>query len=249
MSCGIIDKSHWGSERDLKNLVGRAFRLQRKKYQTWLARKIGKLFKKQSREPAIDKFRNDYAAKDKEHEPGEEVKIRLVGVWDTVDAVGLPFDHLADFINGVFYRFKFPEYELHPKVDKGNSKMNSDNAEFLVLDLFHRIRLAMIANDIDVLKKYVGVDYTGSDANGLLHDREAMLAAYGPNAVKLESFEVAEVETKSWADTVLVSGLGWMKGSFEEHRFEHHLRFLDVYAKRKGTWKVVASHVTEIATA
>ena len=46
-----------------------------------------------------------------------EVRIRFVGVWDTVDAVGLPF-HLADVLNSTVHRFKFPDYRLSPSVDR-----------------------------------------------------------------------------------------------------------------------------------
>ena len=36
----------------------------------------------------------------------------FLGVWDTVDAVGLPLD-ISDVINGSFYRFKFPDLHAH----------------------------------------------------------------------------------------------------------------------------------------
>jgi uncharacterized protein (DUF2235 family) len=48
--------------------------------------------------------------------PGD-TRIRFVGVWDTVDAVGLPF-HLGDVLNATVYRFKFPDHELSGIVDR-----------------------------------------------------------------------------------------------------------------------------------
>jgi hypothetical protein len=48
--------------------------------------------------------------------PGD-TRIRFVGVWDTVDAVGLPF-HLGDVLNATVYRFKFPDQELSSIVDR-----------------------------------------------------------------------------------------------------------------------------------
>jgi uncharacterized protein (DUF2235 family) len=48
--------------------------------------------------------------------PGD-TRIRFVGVWDTVDAVGLPF-HLGDVLNATVYRFKFPDHELSRIVDR-----------------------------------------------------------------------------------------------------------------------------------
>src|SRR4029450_2328709 len=42
-----------------------------------------------------------------------DVRIRFVGVWDTVDAVGLPF-HLGDLLNATIHLFKFPDLR-HPQ--------------------------------------------------------------------------------------------------------------------------------------
>ena len=116
-----------------------------------------------------------------------------------------------------------------------------------VFEVFHAIKAAMRANDPKPLQAHVAEDYQGSDAGaGRLHDRELMLTLYGAGGIGLEEFEVSEVETKSWAGTVLVSGKAFIRGAYGEHTFEHTLRFLDVYAERGAGWKLVASHVTDI---
>lgn len=43
-------------------------------------------------------------------------RIRFMGVWDTVDAVGLPF-HIADIWNKLVYQFKFDNRDLGSNVD------------------------------------------------------------------------------------------------------------------------------------
>jgi hypothetical protein len=58
--------------------------------------------------------------------PGD-VRIRLVGVWDTVDAVGGPF-HTSDIINAVFHRFKFPDHKLSDKIDWAVHALSIDDA-------------------------------------------------------------------------------------------------------------------------
>jgi hypothetical protein len=44
-------------------------------------------------------------------------RIRFMGVWDTVDAVGLPF-HVADIWNKLVYQFKFDNRDLGSNVDQ-----------------------------------------------------------------------------------------------------------------------------------
>ncbi|HET8647847.1 MAG TPA: DUF2235 domain-containing protein, partial [Vicinamibacteria bacterium] len=54
------------------------------------------------------------------------MRVRFVGVWDTVDAVGLPF-HLSDVLNTVVYRFKFPDQRLSPIVDEACHALAMDD--------------------------------------------------------------------------------------------------------------------------
>ena len=51
------------------------------------------------------------------HAPGGKIPIEFLGVWDTVDAVGMPF-RITDLINASVYRFKFPDTTLNNQVKK-----------------------------------------------------------------------------------------------------------------------------------
>lgn len=127
--------------------------------------------------------------------------------------------------------------------------MSEGHPDAEVREVFQAIRQAMLDNDSETLGSLVANDYRGFDAGGRPHDRAQLLGAYGPGGVKLEAFEVSELESKSWADTVLVTGIGRIRGNSGKIAFEHHLRFLDVYARRESAWKLVASHVADIAPA
>ena len=53
--------------------------------------------------------------------------IRFLGVWDTVDAVGLPF-HVADIWNKLVYQFKFDNRDLGGNVDQACHALAIDDA-------------------------------------------------------------------------------------------------------------------------
>lgn len=55
-----------------------------------------------------------------------ETLVHFIGVWDTVDAVGLPF-HLADVVNTFLYRFKFPDYRLSTQVHQACHALSIDD--------------------------------------------------------------------------------------------------------------------------
>jgi uncharacterized protein (DUF2235 family) len=60
--------------------------------------------------PTPDVFRERYSFGD--------VRVRFVGVFDTVDAVGLPVDELSTMIDHIFYPHRFPDQDLSPRVER-----------------------------------------------------------------------------------------------------------------------------------
>jgi uncharacterized protein (DUF2235 family) len=120
-ACGVINpqKLDRRTSDGLEDTVRKAYKAYRKCYRTQLA----KLFlgePKTIAEGAGEAFR-------RQHSYDEEVRVRFLGVWDTVDAVGLPF-HLGDVVNTVFYRFKFPDRKLSVIVDRARHALAIDEA-------------------------------------------------------------------------------------------------------------------------
>jgi uncharacterized protein (DUF2235 family) len=116
-TCGMLDRSKFTrhTAAELESLVGRAYSAYRKRYRT----------------PLMQLFWGAPCRKDAEdfkavHSLPVDVRVRFVGVWDTVDAVGLPF-HLADVLNASVYRFKFPDRTLSRIVDRACHALSIDD--------------------------------------------------------------------------------------------------------------------------
>jgi uncharacterized protein (DUF2235 family) len=117
-ACGIIDARQVASGQELRRCVGRAYRAYRHSYDpAWLGWLKGKLGRR-GEHPAVV-FKREHAY------PGDP-DIAFVGVWDTVDAVGLPF-RAADLINALVYRFKFPDHSLSPLVKHARQALALDD--------------------------------------------------------------------------------------------------------------------------
>lgn len=115
-TCGLIDPERLNPRTfgSLQSTVKKAYRAYRRCYRPWLWR----LFATPSKNAGTS-FKARFSV------PGD-VKIRFVGVWDTVDAVGLPF-HLSDVLNATIYQFKFPDYKLSPLVQRGCHALSIDD--------------------------------------------------------------------------------------------------------------------------
>ena len=118
-SCGILDRKKYDTDADLRQAVEDVYKVYRSKYMTGFNRAVRKRMRRDPAEesPAAARFKAQSARFREKHAP-HEVKIAFIGVWDTVDAVGLPFDHLADFINYFIYPFKFGDRGLSDSVER-----------------------------------------------------------------------------------------------------------------------------------
>src|SRR5262245_38368703 len=90
-TCGLIDTAKVGTNGELDRRV-REYRLYRQSYRT----PLGRLLRGAPDSERRADFKRAWCHDD-------ELRIAFIGVWDTVDAVGLPF-HLADVVNTLVYR-------------------------------------------------------------------------------------------------------------------------------------------------
>jgi hypothetical protein len=116
-ACGIIDTRapEQSSASALEQTVREAYRAYRKRYRTAL---MELFLGKPDRDPTAE-FRKKCCH-------GTNTPIAFIGVWDTVDAVGLPF-HISDVINATVYRFKFPDRKLSDKVERAYHALAIDD--------------------------------------------------------------------------------------------------------------------------
>jgi uncharacterized protein (DUF2235 family) len=122
--CGVLDREKLATTDDLLHAVKKAYKTYRRSYRTWIQSLIHKAFYKaglrKSDPDVLEEFRRGHSLE-------YAVRIKFVGVWDTVDAVGGPF-HTSDVINALFHRFKFPDHKLSDQVDYACHALATDEA-------------------------------------------------------------------------------------------------------------------------
>ncbi len=122
--CGVLNREKLASRDDLRRAVSKAYITYRRSYRTLLGSLLNRILVtlrlRRKDADAIADFKQAHSL------PGD-VRIRFIGVWDTVDAVGGPF-HTSDLINAVFHRFKFPDRVLSDKIDQAVHALSIDEA-------------------------------------------------------------------------------------------------------------------------
>lgn len=129
MNQGLVPYN--GSEAELQRLAAGAYRAYRRRYTTSLGllRPLRDL-----RDAVIDVCdrlagRKPYRQVDKRGGPDSDnpLKIAFLGLWDTVDAYGLPIDELARFVDRFIWPFRMPDLDLNPRVMRAMHALSIDD--------------------------------------------------------------------------------------------------------------------------
>jgi uncharacterized protein (DUF2235 family) len=122
IACGILDLAKCGSNEELTRRIRAAYNEYRRKYQTRLSKWIHG-----THTLDVAALRNEFSVPIPGFtDPGRPI-VDFIGVWDTVDAVGLPFG-IANVINDVVWRFKFPNKALSGSVGRACHALALDEA-------------------------------------------------------------------------------------------------------------------------
>jgi hypothetical protein len=117
LTCGILDADAYHTNDEFQKAVHQVYSAYRAKYRALLSGVFEGIARRilGARRPVELKLAI----------APQDARIRFVGVWDTVDAVGAPFS-IADLINRYVYAFKFRTTTLDPRVACGRHALALD---------------------------------------------------------------------------------------------------------------------------
>ena len=104
---------------------------------------------------------------------------------------------------------------------------------------------AQIKGDGAELKRLLADDYTLVNSSGAIEGKAQLIADYTAPGFKLDPFVVLKPIEKVWTDGAVVGGIATLSGTDGGKHFEVTLRFADIWAKRRGVWQVVYTHVSK----
>lgn len=125
-------------------------------------------------------------------------------------------------------------------------KRETANPDKLKAETEVRSRLAQWAealkrNDVAMLEQILADDFQYILDDGKTRSKAEELAPNRAGDLKFEIISTDEVKVFVYGDTAIATGLGTFKGTYKGRPFESRERFCDVYQKRGGQWRVIAS--------
>jgi len=116
-----------------------------------------------------------------------------------------------------------------------------------LLEAFRGVREALLSGDTGAIRELYAEDFRSHSLRGDVEGRDAVLAAFGPGGLKLDMFEVEDLEVEVFGDVGVLTGLGSVSGWLDRAEFRHRVRFVDIFVGRDGRWRYHFSQSTEIA--
>jgi ketosteroid isomerase-like protein len=106
---------------------------------------------------------------------------------------------------------------------------------------------ATIKGDTAFIDQNTADDYTFINPRGALRTKAQLLADFKSGEIKLEGYDLDDLQVRVFGDTGVVTGRSTQKGKAYGQDAAGQYRFTRVYVKKDGSWKSVAFQSTRVA--
>ncbi len=105
---------------------------------------------------------------------------------------------------------------------------------------------AIVAKDRAAIAANMADDFRQIDAHGNVESKASFIDGLVTPDLALDPYTVEDFEVRVYGDTALLSGRTRMTGRYAGKPFSTHYRYIDVYVKRGGAWKIVSVQISPI---
>ncbi len=105
---------------------------------------------------------------------------------------------------------------------------------------------AIIRKDAAAIAANMSEDFRQISARGDVAGKAAFLEAITSPRLVINPYAVEDMDVRFYGEVALVSGRTRMTGSWDGKPFGSHYRYVDVYVRKDGQWRVASVQITEI---
>lgn len=105
---------------------------------------------------------------------------------------------------------------------------------------------AIIRKDEAAIAGNMAADFRQIDGYGNLENRQSFVAGIVDPKLTIDPYTVEDFEIRLYGDTALLSGRTHMTGKYDGKPFESNYRYIDIYVRRGGAWKIVSVQITKL---
>jgi ketosteroid isomerase-like protein len=105
---------------------------------------------------------------------------------------------------------------------------------------------SIVAKDRAAIEANMAEDFRQIDGAGNIETKRSFVEGLLAPELRLDPYSVEEFEVRLYGDVALLSGRTRMTGTYNGKAFTSHYRYIDVYVRRAGEWKIVSVQITRL---
>jgi ketosteroid isomerase-like protein len=104
----------------------------------------------------------------------------------------------------------------------------------------------IVAKDEAAIAGNMSDDFRIIDRRGNIEGKQAFVEGILDPKLTIDPYTVEDFEVRLYGDTALLSGRSHMTGSYEGKPFTSNYRYIDIYVRKGGVWKIVSVQITAL---
>jgi ketosteroid isomerase-like protein len=105
---------------------------------------------------------------------------------------------------------------------------------------------AIVRKDRSAIEQNMAEDFRQIDAAGNVETRASFLNDLVSPELEIDPYTVEDFDVRLYGDVALLCGRTRMTGRYRGKPFASHYRYIDIYVRRDGVWKIVSVQISRI---
>ena len=105
---------------------------------------------------------------------------------------------------------------------------------------------AIVRKDRAAIEANMAEDFRQIDGAGNVETKSSFVEGLLSPDLQIDPYMVEDFDVRVYRDVALLSGRTRMTGRYQNKPFVSHYRYIDVYVRRGGEWKIVSVQISRI---
>ena len=105
---------------------------------------------------------------------------------------------------------------------------------------------AIVRKDKATIEANMAEDFRNIDGDADIATKESFVTGLVDPKLAINPYAVDDFDVRLYGDVALLSGRTRMTGSYDGKAFASHYRYIDIYVRRNGSWKITSVQITKV---
>ncbi len=105
---------------------------------------------------------------------------------------------------------------------------------------------AIVRKDRPAIETNMADDFRQIDGDGDIETKASFVTGLVSPKLTINPYTVEDFEVRLYGDVALLSGRTQMSGSYDGKPFASHYRYIDIYVRTNGDWKIASVQITKM---